>query len=440
MSSLKDQLKALPDSPGVYCFFDASDRRLYIGKATSLKKRVGSYFLKAHDDRIGAMVDQIASIDTQQTASALEALLLEAEMIKKYIPPYNVMEKDDKTFAYIAITKEPIPRVIVVRATHQSSIPIKELYGPYTSAQTARTALKLIRRIFPFHSHNTNTGHPKRPARHTNATNKLCFDATIGLCSGVCGGRQPIAEYRKTLARLRLFLKGKRERTIASLKRTMRQASKAQQYEQAARLRDQLHALEHLRDIAIITRDEFDCLPPKLSSYHIPHRIEAYDISHVFGQEAVGSMVVFTNGKIDSQEYRKFRIRRRPTPDDTRMISEVLHRRLNHPEWRYPDLLLIDGGRPQLHAAQQVVTMRNLVIPVAALAKGPERKNADLYSSDPMAKLVPLPILIRLRDEAHRFAIRYHRQQKRKNLLAPTNTIATPQTAHSQQFMTENPK
>ncbi len=424
MIPLKQSIKNLPDSPGVYFFKDARGKCIYIGKATSLKKRVSSYFAKVHDNRIQAMVDQIALIDIKQTASALEALLLEAEMIKKYLPRYNVMEKDDKTFAYIAITKEPIPRVIVMRATHQGRIPIKELYGPYTSAITARTALKLIRRIFPFHTEplpssplKKGAGKRRHPPLFKGGQGGFCFDATIGLCSGVCGGRQTLAEYRNTLARLRMFLKGKRERTIASLKRAMLDASRHKRYEQAATLRDQLHALEHLRDIAIITREEFDQLPPKLSSYHIPHRIEAYDISHVFGQDAVGSMVVFTNGKIDSAEYRKFRIRGSPTPDDTRMIAEVLTRRLNHPEWTLPDLFLIDGGKPQLHAAQTVVRSRNLVIPVAALAKGPQRKNADLYSSDPMAKLIPLAILIHLRDEAHRFAIRYHRLRKRKRLL-----------------------
>ena len=155
MSSLKTQLKRLPDSPGVYKFRDASGKLLYIGKATSLKKRVGSYFSKVHDNRIQAMVDQVATVETIPTRSALEALLVEAQQIKQYLPPYNVLEKDDKTFASIAITDEPIPRVIVTRPTKKENVKLKYIYGPYTSAATARTAIKLIRRIFPFHSQSS---------------------------------------------------------------------------------------------------------------------------------------------------------------------------------------------------------------------------------------------------------------------------------------------
>jgi len=446
MPSIKDQLKKLPDTPGVYKFRDAQGKLLYIGKATSLKKRVGSYFSKVHDNRIQAMVDQIAAVETIPTRSALEALLVEAQQIKQYLPPYNVMEKDDKTFASIAITDEPIPRVIVTRPTKKEIVKLKYIYGPYTSAATARTAIKLIRRIFPFHSQATaNTERIKRiaerisPNRHSGepmarpestsrsdsgqarmTTNRqLCFDAKIGLCPGVCGGRMSIKAYHERIAQLRLFLEGKRKRVIASLKQAMKHASKNQEYERAAQIRDQLYALEHIRDVALLTQDEFGA--PRISgrthSYYIPQRIEAYDISHVSGEDAVGSMVVFTNGKMDSAEYRKFRIRGEARPDDTRMLKEVIDRRLNHPEWPYPNLFLIDGGTGQLHAVQQVLKARHLSIPTAALAKGPERKRADLYSSDPAAKLIPLSLLIQLRDESHRFAIRYHRTLKRKRLL-----------------------
>jgi len=410
LPAIAKQLKALPDSPGIYIYRGSDGKILYIGKATSLKRRVSSYFQKAHEQRIEKLVSEIASIETKDTSSALEALLLEAEYIKKYFPPYNIMEKDDKTFAYIAITDELVPRVIVTRPTQREKVKAKYLYGPYTSAATARTALKLIRKIFPFHTLSSNT---KR--RHPDQT--TCFDATIGLCSGICGGKQTMTDYRKTLGSLRLFLQGKRARTIASLKRSMITASKAQRYERAAQLRNQLHSLEHIRDIALLTRDEFDPTPKRINSYHIPHRIEAYDISHIFGEDAVGSMVVFTNGTIDSSQYRKFRIRGLHTPDDTSRIREVLERRLKHTEWEYPELMLIDGGTAQLHTAQMVIKASGLTIPVAALAKGPDRKGNDLYSSDPMAKLIPMQILIRLRDESHRFAITYHRQLKRRRLI-----------------------
>ena len=429
MSTLKTKVKNLPDAPGVYMFRDSAGKLLYIGKATSLKKRVGSYFLKAHDNRIQAMVDQVASIHINTTRSALEALLLEAQLIKKYLPPYNILEKDDKTFASIAITDEPIPRVIVTRPTHKEKVKLKYIYGPYTNAATAYTAIKLIRRIFPFHteplpSSPLNKGEGKRrhhPPLFKGGSGGFCFDAKIGLCPGVCGGTISMAQYRKSLAQLRLFLEGKRERVIASLNREMKTASKQQHYERAAQIRDTLHALEHIRDVALLTTNEFGAQPRTVTSrthsYYLPHRVEAYDISHVSGEDAVGSMVVFTNGKIDSNQYRHFKVRGKPTPDDTRMMKEILDRRLNHPEWPYPDLLLIDGGSPQLHAAQQVLRARNLTIPVAALAKGPERKRADLYSADPAAKLIPRTLLVHLREESHRFAIRYHRLLKRKGLV-----------------------
>ncbi len=461
---LQKALKKLPNSPGVYIFRDPIGVVLYVGKAASLKSRVRSYFpldaargIKKGDARIEQMVAQISKIETKPTRSALEALFLEAELIKKHQAKYNVMAKDDKTFAYIAITREPIPRIIVVRPTDRRKEKINKLFGPYQSAAIARTALKILRRIFPFHTLKTKPG-------------EKCFHASIGMCSGICGydGKLEIRnwkfrEYRRTVKNIEMFLKGKRTRLEAGLRLQMKAASAQQRYEEAARLRDSLGALRHINDVALL-KDEYaeaklpDSAEAKLlarslasgstciasgSGLHlgVPHRIEAYDISHTFGHEPVGSMVVFTNGKVDPGEFRKFRIRgmfkvakAKPRPsdrgssstslgeygrwiDDTAMLREVLTRRLRHREWPMPDLLLMDGGTAQLHAAHAVLKKLRLSIPAAALAKGPARKRADLSTTDSSVKLIPITLLVKLREQAHRFAIRYHRTLRARRFL-----------------------
>lgn len=236
-----------------------------------------------------------------------------------------------------------------------------------------------------------------------------------------------------------MFLRGKRTRLEARLKRQMRAASRAQHYEEAAHLRDSIAALAHINDVALL-KDEF--VTPDIhrpSHLSVPHRIEAYDISHTFGRAAVGSMVVFIDGKVDPSQFRKFRIRGRSASeaklpsatgagsfassrqdrwiDDAGMLKEVLTRRLRHTEWPYPDLILMDGGAAQLSTAHTVLKALRVNIPAAALAKGPERKRADLYTADSSVKLIPLPLLIKLRDEAHRFAIRYHRTLRERTLI-----------------------
>ena len=439
---LQHTLKTLPNSPGVYIFRDAKGVVLYVGKAASLKSRVRSYFTQPHDARIEQMVGQIGTIETKQTRSALEALFLEAELIKKYQAKYNIMSKDDKTFAYIAFTKEPVPRIIVVRPTERIKEKISKLFGPYQSAAIARTALKILRRIFPFHSLKTKPG-------------QRCFHASIGTCPGVCGagGQYPgilrqaqddkelIHSYRRTLKNIEMFFNGKRTRLEAGLKIQMKAASRQQRYEEAARLRDSIEALKHINDVALLRDDVLEPGFAKPTHVGVPHRIECYDISHTFGHEAVGSMVVFTDGKVDPSQFRKFRIRGmfkvveaklRPRDqgssstslgeygrwiDDTAMLREVLTRRLRHREWPTPDLLLMDGGAPQLSAVREGLTAQGRTIPAAALAKGPARKRADLYTADGSVKLIPISLLVKLREQSHRFAIRYHRTLRARRFL-----------------------
>ena len=414
LPALTRALRSLPDAPGVYIFRDAKGVVLYVGKAASLKSRVRSYFSQPHDARIDSMVSQIARLEIKQTRSALEALFLEAELIKKHQAKYNVMSKDDKTFAYIAVTKEPTPRILVVRPTDRSAVQIAKLFGPYQSAMLARTALKILRRIFPFHSLKTKPG-------------ERCFHASLGQCPGVCAMDQnsnleirnsKLREYRRTLQHIEMFLLGKRSRLEAGLKLQMRAASRAEHYEEAARLRDRLRALKHINDVALLRDEALDVGLTRASHVGVPTRIEAYDISHTFGHEAVGSMVVFTNGKVDPAGFRKFRIKTVRGIDDTAMLKEVLQRRLRHAEWPTPDLLLMDGGAPQLGAAHEVLRALGSAIPAAALAKGPARKRADLYTSDASVKLIPLSLLVKLREQSHRFAIRYHRTLRARRFLS----------------------
>ncbi len=412
-TALQKRLKKLPDAPGVYVFRDARRQVLYVGKAASLKSRVRSYFSHPHDARIEQMVAQIAKIETKQTRSALEALFLESELIKKHQAKYNVMAKDDKTFAYIAMTKEPVPRIIVVRPTDRTKEKIAKLFGPYQSAAIARTALKILRRVFPFHTLKTKSG-------------EACFHVALGQCPGICVitanpqsaiRNAKIQEYRRTLNNIEMFFKGKRTRLEAGLKLQMKAASQQQRYEEAARLRDSLQALRHINDVALLRDDVLEPGFTRPLHLGVPHRIEAYDISHTFGHEAVGSMVVFTDGKVDPSEFRKFRIQSISGIDDTAMLKEVLTRRLSHPEWPTPDLLLMDGGAPQLAAAHAVLSRLKRTIPAAALAKGPARKRADLYTADRSVKLIPISLLIKLREQSHRFAIRYHRTLRARRFL-----------------------
>ncbi len=389
--------KSLPETPGVYIMKDSAGRVLYVGKAGNLRRRVSSYFERPHDVRIQTLVARIATIDHRDTDTAIEALILEAELIRKLSPPFNVKEKDDKSFLYIEITKEKFPRVVLVRGRDILDEKGRQ-FGPFTSASSAREALKVLRKIFPWNTHDADrVGSFKRP----------CFDYEIGLCPGTCIGAISRKDYLKTIANLKLFLEGKKARVVKNLERDMAAASKKLEFEAAEKLRRQIFALKHIEDTAFVSDSEI-VLPQKGNEIF---RIEGYDISNISGTSAVGSMVVFEGGKPNKNEYRKFKIRTVVGPNDVGMLTEVLRRRLKNPQWRLPDLILIDGGLPQANAAYRVVRDAGLRIPVVGLAKGPERKRNDIIGAVP--KNVSLKTLIQVRDEAHRFAIGYHKALRR---------------------------
>lgn len=385
------QDKKIPETPGVYFMKNAAGQILYIGKAGNLRRRVDSYFSKPNGFRIQKLVERIRRIDYEKTDTAIEALILESALIKKHQPEWNVREKDDKSFLYVEVTRERFPRVLLARGKDVETHPNRSRYfGPFTSAGSLKEALRIIRRIFPWNIHSEEDLKKLR---------RPCFDSEIGICPGACTGNLSESTYQKTVHNILLFLNGKKRQVVKNLEREMKIASKALRFEDAARLKRQIFALKHIQDIALITED-------KIASHTGAFRIEGYDISNISGTSAVGAMVVFESDAPNKNEYRKFRIRTVLGANDVGMLKEVLLRRFQNP-WPHPKLILIDGGKPQVNAAREVLKNLGAKIPVVGIAKGPKRKNNEFHG--PIPPFVAPRTLIRVRDEAHRFAIKYHR-------------------------------
>ena len=376
---------------------DQKGRVLYVGKAANLKRRVSSYFKGSHDRRIEEMVSRISMVEYKKTQSVLEALILEAELIKKYQPPFNVREKDDTSFLYVEFTREDFSRVLLVRGRSET---LGERFGPFVSAGDVREALRILRRIFPWNTHiQEKVGTYKKP----------CFDYQIGLCPGTCVGVISQSDYKKQITHLKDFFKGKKERIVTTLEHAMKQASKTLDFEKAAKTKSQILALKHIQDTALISEQMFQ------DSRFMIHdlRIEGYDISNISGTSAVGSMVVFVNGKPEKKEYRKFKIKTVVGPNDVAMLEEVLRRRFEN-TWKLPNIILIDGGVPQVNCTKKVLREFKVEIPVVGIAKGPERKKNEFVGDSVPVDL--LTTLIQVRDEAHRFAITYHKILRKKTL------------------------
>lgn len=430
---MKNLPKSIPDSPGVYLFKDARGKVLYVGKAGNLKRRVSSYFRVPQsskndvgyptsprlrgvgDPKTVGLLGLAKKIDFLKTDTAIEALILEAELIKKYDPLFNAKEKDDKSFLYVDITKDEFPQVILSRGRETPAKNLDKRYGPFTSASQIREALRIVRRIFPFSIHYPDkVGVMKRP----------CFDYEIGQCPGTCVGRADKSEYAKDIKNIKLLFEGKKKKIIQGLKKEMALSSKALNFERAEKMKRQIFALEHVQDVALIS-EERPHFAESFAGQEGPHfakasrgdwmkRIEGYDISNISGTSAVGSMVVFIGGVPDKDEYRKFRIKTVQGSNDVAMLTEVMNRRLNN-KWRLPDLILVDGGRGQVNATLRVLRGRSLKIPVVGLAKGPTRKKNELIGK--MPSWTNGGELIKVRDEAHRFAVTYHKKVRSGNFI-----------------------
>lgn len=394
MSISKINLKNLPHKPGVYLFKNKNGRVIYVGKAIDLKTRVSSPRNWDWD-----------SVSIIVVESELEALILEANLIKKYLPQFNTRLTDDKDYLYIKITKEIFPKVITARK-HDLKASLK-FFGPFPSSKTVRNTLKSLRRVFPWCS----------------GGKKMCFYYHLGLCPGACSGKINQEDYRKIINNFINFLEGKKEQLVKELTKEMLDLSAKQNFEEAAKIKKTLEGIAYLTqsqrtslylENPNLLEEEKNLglleLKKVLNLAKVPQRIEGYDISNIAGKEAVGSMTVLTNGEIDKSQYRKFKIKISGTPNDIAMMQEVLQRRFQN-RWPMPDLIIVDGGRGQARSIDTEV-------PIFGLAKRlewlypPTGEVIKLPKSSPALKL-----LQHLRDEAHRFAITYHRKLHRKALI-----------------------
>jgi excinuclease ABC subunit C len=381
-----------PNSPGVYLMKDVSGKIIYVGKATSLKERLRSYFANNLPRKTRKQMSEVADLEIIKTDSALEALFLESQLIKKNLPKYNIKEKDDKSRLYVYFTKEEFSAVMVVRETDLHFVKEKKptVYGPFTSSKSLGDALELIRKIIPY---RTCRSLPK----------SKCLYGHIGLCEAPCEGVISAKEYRKRVKQVRAFFEGKKSKVVSGLKKELKRASKEQEYERAAQLRDKVYALDHLEKSFILSKDD------RSSIYG---RIEGYDISNIFGKHAVGSMVVFTDGISEKSEYRKFKIKTVLGADDVAMLGEVLKRRFRN-SWQRPDLIIIDGGRAHVNIAVKILSDKKINIPVIGIAKGEDRKQNRVITSQIVSRQ-DIDLFKKVRDEAHRFARGYYSKLHRK--------------------------
>ncbi len=479
----------IPTDPGCYQFYNRKGEIIYIGKAANLKSRVISYLPRLptgqagrqagwqksaeHSPAKAAMMKQIAKVKWIQTESEIEALLLESNLIKKYQPYFNVLMRDDKRFAYIKISlADEIPGVFITRKIDKSG----KYFGPFISALAVRETLRAIRKIFPY-------------CNQRKITAKPCFYYQLGRCLGVCGGLVSRQEYlKKVIKPLVLFLQGKKTKIVKELEKEIKKRESglkklaitnpaySETAEKISNLKYQLsnfkQVLEYSKIISLADKYAADVveLAKLLNLPRVPERIEGYDISNIFGKEAVGSMVVFSGGEPDKSQYRKFKIRiGQGQANDVGMLREVLERRFKRvspqdplalwalplskgekvrdvgaglaparkgdrqgrpyikENWPLPDLIIIDGGKAQVNVASRALKKYGLEVPVIAISKGAglrssiapdklffpgEKKPLELPLASPA-----LHLLKRVRDEAHRFAIGYHRKLRSKNSL-----------------------
>lgn len=415
MSSLKEKLKALPNRPGVYLFKDKNGEIIYIGKARSLRKRVASYFRSHPDIKTSILLDRLYDIDYVVAGSELDALILEDELVKKYKPRYNISLKDDKAYPYLKLTvNEEWPRLFLVRRKEKDGA----LYFGRYQGGMVRAVVRLVKKLFPIRWCKES------PLRKRE---QPCLYYRVGSCSGPCIGKVGHAEYLALVQGIILLLEGKMEAAVDKLKREMAKASKEQNFERAAYLRDRIKLLEKMvegkTDLSKAPSprllSEVEDLRKELRLDRLPMRIEAFDISNIQGSNIVGSMVAFAGGLPLKSEYRRFRVRSLgDKPNDVKAIYEIVKRRYSgmlSKKMELPDLVLIDGGAAQVNFGGKALADSGLERPIIGLAKREEeiyfpgqRKTLKL---DRQSRA--LQLLQRIRDEAHRFAISYHREKRR---------------------------
>lgn len=409
MTKEKLAKKKIPDSPGVYFFLGARKEILYIGKATSLHNRVKSYFVSDLKDKrsllIEKMVEEAKTVEWTVTDSVLEALILETNLIRTHKPRFNTIAKDDKSYNHLIITNEEWPRVLLVRGKDLTEkYTDKEIlshYGPFPSGAQLREALKIVRRLFKFYDSKVPVGQEKSKL----AKGKVYFNRQIGLYPDESNRR----DYLRTIHHLQLLFAGKKGQIIKELEREMKKHVKAEEFELAELCKRKTFALKHIQDVALIKDDSRIYRDDKRI------RVEAYDVAHLGGQDMVGVMTVVESGEVVKGEYRKFKINTVTVSNDTGALKEMLERRLNHPEWHLPQLIVVDGGRAQKNAAESVLKKTELVIPVVAVTKDEKHKPKSLSGSKKIIEAHKNDILL-ANAEAHRFSITYHRSKRGKRL------------------------
>lgn len=438
-------MSSLPSQSGVYWFLDEKGRVLYVGKAKKLKNRLRSYTqLKQLSPKIKSMVKKAAKLKWQVLESELEALLIEAELIRLHQPPFNTLLKDDKTPLYLHITDEVFPRVLTLRKKDLSHRHIKgTILGPFQSAHKIKEVLKIVRPIFPW----CNSPHNSSPSSKQTQNKKACFYYHLQLCPGVCVGEISPRAYQAQIKNLILFLKGKKKTVLKNLKKQLQDLAAAEKFEQAAVIRDQIKLIQEVTSPRIrlkptlvlpqLTSERKQILAQlrkilqtylKLPKQYPLKRIEGYDVSNTSGKLASVSLVTFIQAEPAKKEYRLFNIKTLDSPNDFQMLREALTRRQNHPEWGKPDLVVIDGGKGQVRS---VLKSWYWATPVIGIAKHPDRLILPTQISHPdnstRLKIawqeVRLPenhpvlhLIQHIRDESHRFSKKQHTRRRLKNL------------------------
>lgn len=440
--SVAEKVKQFPTTPGVYLMKDESGVVLYVGKAKNLRNRAGHYFTQAaaEDRRTADLVKLIADVDFLPAESEVDALLLEARLVKDIQPRFNVDLKDDKSFPYLQIRmREDFPRVEFTRTPRRRGV---KLYGPFTSAKSLRMAMQVLQRVFKFRTCSLDINAEDQRWRWF----RPCILHSIHQCTAPCNLRVTKEEYRRQIRALRLVLEGKKSKLLAEMAREMSEASAALHFEKAARLRDDIEALKKLANRGDVDKDvqpEVFYLEPRkglvglrkvLGLAETPRKIEGVDIAHLGGDEMVASLVTFIDGLPFKPGYRRFRIKTVRGIDDFASIREVItrrFRRLRREEEAFPDILLIDGGKGQLNAALEAFRLLGVEPPpMLSLAKREEEVFRP-GESEPLRlsrHAASLRLLQYVRDEAHRFAQHYHHILRRKKL-APEKPEGAPGSA-----------
>lgn len=390
--------KKIPASEGVYIFRGSRNKVLYIGKATSLKNRILSYLSenieKTRGKRIVNAIEYTKDIEVIETDTVLDAMILEANLIKKYEPQYNVKEKDNKSFWFIVITDEKFPRVLTERGRSLSKIDLdpkqkyKYVFGPFVQGSLLKEALNLLRKIIPYRDTCT-------------VGSKKCFRAQLGLCPGVCINSITEKEYNKNIKQIASIFQGKRKKVLLDLEKEMNKLAKEQKFEAADIVKKRIFALKHIRD-ANLLKKEF--------AEGSNMRIEGYDISHTGGDDVVGGMVVMENGELDKKEYRKFNL---SGANDVENIKIMLMRRFAHNEWKFPQLIVIDGGKVHKNNAEKELEKIGIKIPVVSIVKTTSHKPREIFGDKKYIYAYERDI-IKINKAVHSFVLRSHQKKRLK--------------------------